>query len=196
MNITPLHDESELLAKIAGGDEHAFHIIYNRYYKKIYHFSLRILNSQILAEDVMQETMLKLWLLGEGLHHIVSLESFLRTVSRNKSFDVLRRIKFQDQATQKLGENWSEMTNETEEQVILNDARQILQQAITLLPEYQRRVYELCHIQGLKHEVVADLLNLSVLSVRTYMKRALFFLRNYVRKHIEIIILLVILKLF
>jgi len=196
MSVIPLHDECELLAKIAGGDEHAFQILYNRYYKKIYHFSLRILNSEILAEDVMQETMLKLWLLGEELYHIINLESFLRTVSRNKSFDVLRRIKFQDQARQKMGDNWSELTNETEEQVILNDTRQVLQYAITLLPEYQRRVYELCHIQGLKHEVVADLLNLSVLSVRTYIKRALFFLRNYVRKHTEIITLLIILKLF
>jgi RNA polymerase sigma-70 factor (family 1) len=189
-------DEQILISRIAKGDHQAFRIIYDRFAKKTYLFALRILNSDVQADEVMQETMLKLWQMGEELNTIVHLESYLKTISKNKSFNVLRRLRLEAKADNERGKNWMEGHNETEEQILLSDTRKVFQEGISLLPEHQKLVYELCHIEGLKYEEVAKKLNLSPLTVQTYMKHALRNLRSYVSRHTDIVALLIIFKIF
>ncbi|CAM3986298.1 RNA polymerase, sigma-24 subunit, RpoE [Pedobacter westerhofensis] len=189
-------DEKILISRIAKGDHEAFKIIYDRFAKKVYLFALRILNSNVHANEVMQETMLTLWQMGEELNSVVHLEPYLKTISKNKSFNVLRRLKLELKAGNERSKNWLEAHNETEEQILLRDTRKVLQKGIALLPLHQKLVYELCHIEGLKYEEAAKKLNLSPHTVQTYMKHALRNLRSYVRKHTDIVVLLIIFKLF
>jgi RNA polymerase sigma-70 factor (family 1) len=196
MAITPLHSEHELLAKVAKGDEYAFGLLYNQYNKKVYGFALQLLNSEILAEEVMQVTMLKLWQMEEGLTGIQNLDAYLRVISRNISYNMLRRLKLEQNASETLGREWLEEHNETEEQIMLKDTKKILQEAIDALPPQQKLVYKFCHEEGMKYEEVAKKLNLSPLSVQTYMKLALRFLRTYIGKRTDVAALLIIFKLF
>jgi len=192
----PLMNDLELLKKVAGGDERAFEMIYHTYTKKVYLFAFRILRSALLAEEVVQETMLKIWRMGPELHHIHNLESYLRTTARNISLNMLRRQEVESRADQRMLNHWHEAHHDTEERIILNDTRKILNDAIALLPLQQREVYTLCHQQGLKYEEVAEKLNLAPSTVATHMKLALRFLRSYLQKHIDVTVLLIIFKLF
>ncbi|SMC88866.1 RNA polymerase sigma factor [Pedobacter africanus] len=196
MPIKPLQSEQELLAKVAKGDEYAFGLLYNQYNKKVFGFALQLLNSEILAEEVMQVTMLKLWQMEEGLNAIQNLDAYLRVTSRNISYNMLRRLKLEQNASEALGREWLEEHNETEEQIILKDTKKILEEAIEALPPQQKLVYQLCHQQGMKYEEAAKQLNLSPLSVQTYMKLALRFLRAYISKRTDVAALLIIFKLF
>lgn len=189
-------DEKELLEKVADGDQHAFRIIYDRYSKKIYYFASRILNSDVLAEEVMQVVMLKLWQMGPELHGINNLEAYLNKTSRNSCYNVLRRLKLEHKASDDLAKDWSEDHNDTEELILLNETKKLVQDGLDAMPAYQRQVYELCYQQGLKYEEAAEKLGLSVNSVQSYMKLALRFLRNYIRTHTDVAVLLIILKLF
>jgi RNA polymerase sigma-70 factor (family 1) len=190
-----LFDDQELLKRLAGGDERAFDLIYNTYTKKVYFFAFNILRSASLAEEVVQEVMLKIWRMGPELKKINNLEAYLRTSSRNISLNLLRRQEVESRADQYMRVNWDEGHNETEELVILNDTRNILNDAIALLPHQQREVYKLCHQEGLKYEEVAKKLNLAPSTVATHMKLALRFLRLYLQKHNDAIALLIIFKL-
>ncbi|MBC8988003.1 sigma-70 family RNA polymerase sigma factor [Pedobacter sp. N36a] len=190
-----LVNESDLLTKVAGGDHQAFRVIYQRYYNKIYTFSIRILHSQLLAEEAVQESMLKLWLMGPNLMAINNLDSYLKRIARNCAIDILRRKELELRTDRKLGVIWEETHNETEEQVLLNDMRKVLNDGVALLPRQQKLVYQLCHQEGLKYEEAALRLNLSVLTVQSYMKLALRFLRNYLKTHTDIAVLLIIFKL-
>ncbi len=183
--------EKELLSKIAAQDELAFAIIYERYVKKIYTFSFRLLKSKELAEEVVQESFLKVWLLGEALTGIVNIEAYLMTLSRNKSLDILR----QQVRERHSDSSWNEGHNETEETILLNDTRKLLQTAIDLLPPQQKQVYQLCQQEGLKYEEAAATLNLSPLTVKKHMQLALRFVRNHVSNHSKIAIALILLKI-
>ncbi|MEO6521793.1 MAG: RNA polymerase sigma-70 factor [Mucilaginibacter sp.] len=196
MTITPLYNEQDLLFKIAEGDPNAFRIIFNKYHNKIYTFSLRILQSDIVAEEVVQETMLKLWKMGPTLTTINNLDSYLKTLARNLSIDMLRHRELAYKVEKDLGADWIEGHNETEEQVLLNDTRKVLQAGIELLPDQQKLVYKFCHQDGLKYDEVAEKLKLSPHTVRSYMKLALRFLRNYVSSHTDVAAILIIFKLF
>ncbi|HEY0174837.1 MAG TPA: sigma-70 family RNA polymerase sigma factor [Pedobacter sp.] len=188
--------ERELLAKVALRDEYAFDILYSLYAKKIYGFSLHVLHSDILAEEVMQEVMLKIWLMGDELNDIRNPGVFIRTLARNRSLKVLRRKEVEKRADDKLAIDYREHHNETEEQVILNDTKRILQNGIEMLPAQQKAVYQLCHVEGLKYDEAAERLKLSPLTVATHMKLALKFLREHLRKNSDVAALLIIFKLF
>lgn len=192
----PLTDEIGLLHKIAEGDERAFGQVYDFHYHKVYTFAFYILKSDVQAEEVAQETFLKLWKQGDQLKNIKNLEGFLITVSRNRALDILRRNKLEVRTSQLRNKEWVEMHNETEERILLNDTHKIIQKAIDQLPAQQRQVYQLCHQEGLKYEKVAEKLNLSVFTVQSYMKLALKNLRKQLGDHADLAALLIILKFF
>jgi RNA polymerase sigma-70 factor (ECF subfamily) len=196
--MTPISliNESELLAKIAQGDQRAFRVIYDHYYNNVYAFALHLLKSDILAEETVQETFLKVWQRGQALNEIVNVESFLIAITRNHSLDLLRRNKLAIRTTQQQIINWSESHNETENTIILNETRRLLQNAIDLLPPQQKLVYQLCQQEGLRYEEAADKLNLSTLTVQSYMKLALRSVRKYMSKHAGVAALMIVLKLF
>ena len=194
MAIKPLFDDLLLLQKIAEGDQNAFRTLYDRYSKKVYLFAFRILNSEDEAEGVMQEVLLKIWQ-TENHNQITNLEAYLKVASRNYCYNVFRREKRQAKANSEFKKEWVENHNETEEHILLNDTRKILLQAVDMLPPQQKLVYQLCHQEGLKYEEAAQRLKLSTLTVQSYMKLALRFLRNHMAKHTGNAALLIIFKL-
>jgi RNA polymerase sigma-70 factor (family 1) len=191
-----LNNDNIFLLKIANGDHQAFGIIYKKYNQKIFTFSMRILHSHTLAEEVVQESMLKLWQMGNNLIAINNLDNYLKKIARNCAIDILRRKELEIKGNVNLMSNWKEIHNETEEQIILNDARKVLNDGIALLSTQQKAVYQLCHLEGLKYEEAAGRLNLSTFTVQSYMKLALKFLRNYMMTHTDMVVLLVIFNLF
>ncbi|SHG34541.1 RNA polymerase sigma-70 factor [Pedobacter caeni] len=193
--INSLFDVPALLAKVAMGDERAFDIFYKQYSKKIFLFSMRILQSDILAEEVMQEIMLKIWQMGADLNDLKNPESYIRTLARNRSLNILKRLQTEDRIDREMALIYQEDHNETEEQILLNDTRKVLLEGIALLPSQQKLVYNLCQVEGLKYETVADRLNLSPLTVATHMKLALRFLRAHLSKHSDVAALLIIFRL-
>lgn len=195
MTVKPFLGESELLDKIARRDEHAFGIVYELYHRKIYTFSLQLLKSTELAEEVMQESFLKIWLLGEALMEVRNIESYLLTISRNKCLDILRQMEREAKADRNSNRIWTEEHNETMEAILLQDTMSLLQSGVDLLPPQQKLVYQLCHQQGLKYEEAAQKLNLSPLTIKKHMQHALRFLRTYIAKNSDLAIALIILKL-
>lgn len=193
---TSVFNEKELLEKVARGDQRAFETIYHTYAKKIYFFANKILQHEEAAEEVVQEVMLKLWNTRNELTKINSLEAYIRVLSRNIALNALRRLEIENRANQQLRTYWTDQSNQTEEQVALNETRAILSKGIAELPLQQREVYILCHQQGLKYDEVAQKLNLSPATVATHMKLALRFLRAYLQKHSGLAIVFIILKIF
>ena len=190
----PLINENELLFKTAKGDQHAFKIIYDCYHRMVYARAHYLLKSDILAEEVLQEVMLKLWLTAGKLTEATNLAAYLTTLTRNRSFQLLRRKVLKARTDMELGRNWTESHNETEEEILLADAKKLLADGIALLPPQQKMAYQLCHIEGLKYEQAAQRMNLTVETIRSYMKLALRFLRTYIKTHTDLAAILVILK--
>lgn len=191
----PHVDERELLLEVAKRNEYAFKALYDHYRSQVYSRALYLLKSDLLAEEVLQEVMLKFWQNAGGLTVDTTLGAYLSTLTRNRSFNLLKRKALEAKAEMELGKGWTEQDNATEEEILLADTRKLLAQGIALLPPQQKLVYELCHIEGLKYEEAAQKMNLSVETVRGYMKLALRFLRAYLKTHTEVTAVLIIFKL-
>ena len=189
---TEFNDEKALLHRISAGDASAFNLIYHRYSPKVYHYALKITKTDTLAQEIAQEVFIKIWGLGEQLNTIDNFPGYLRTVTRNHTLKVLRRLAIELQASKMNLHEYQESHNDTEEYVIFKDSEKILNEAIEKLPVQQRLVYQLCHQEGLRYEEVAERLNLSKLTVKTHMQLALRFLRNYVSSHTDVAVLVIL----
>lgn len=192
----PVIDEKNLLARASQRDEAAFKIIYEAYQSQVLTFANKYLKSRELAEEVMQEVFFKLWNLGEELNSINDLENYILTITRNRAFDTMRQLKREVRYVQSIEEGNLAWVNSTEESVLLNDTRRLLERGINLLPPRQKEVYKLCHQQGLKYEEAANQLGISPQTVHRHMKLALKSLRSFMGKHTDLSILLIILKIF
>lgn len=187
--------ESNLLDRVARKDESAFRSVYDTYHPIVYTYALKYLKSEIDAEEVVHEVFLKLWLRDSNALPINNLNSYLRTLARNRSLDILRRKALENRLDLQSAVTWHEDHNETEELIILNDTKKILERGIELLPPQQKQVYRLCRDEGMKYEQAAELLHLSPATVHTHMKLALKFLRTYIQRHTDIAVMAIILRL-
>ena len=190
-----LLDDLLLLKRVSLKDEQAFAELYNRYRKKVYTYSLKILKYPDRAEDVVHEVFLMLWK-HDNLESILNIDAYLRVVTRNQTFKLLRRQELELKSNRNMFIAWKEVHNETEQEILLHDTNAQLVKGVSQLPPQQKKVYQLCREEGLKYEEVAEQLSISRLTVKTHMQHALRFLRAYLTSHTDVIGLLLILKFF
>lgn len=195
MGVISLHNERELLNRTAERDQRAFKLLYDQFSPKVYNYALRLLHTQELAEEMVQEVFFKIWTLQSALLQINNFDAYLKTTTRNRCLNVIRRMVIDGRADKIITANYVDAHNETEEAIILKDTRQVINHAVALLPPQQKEVYQLCHQQGLKYDEVAKRLNISVNTVQTHMRRALKFLREHLKNNANITALLIVMKL-
>ncbi|MGB5817891.1 MAG: RNA polymerase sigma factor, partial [Saonia sp.] len=86
-----METEKLLVIELSKGNESAFEKLYNTYRNNIYAYALSLLKSKVHAEEVVQEVFLAVWKKREKLDGSRSFRSFLFTMARNKSFDLLKK---------------------------------------------------------------------------------------------------------
>ena len=196
MKATCFSEDKKLLLKIAAGDALAFKEVYDYYFPKIKAFAFRVLLDADGAQEVAQEVMLAFWQKGDELREIRNVEAFLKTLSKRRIIDALRKLQLTRVVKRNLKEQLQESSEETEERLLLREVRRLLEKGIDLLPPQQQKVYQLCHQEGLKYEEAARELDIAPGTVQSHMKHALRFLRNYLKlHHIDVTIWLLIFNL-
>lgn len=177
--IQQIENERSLLQQIAADDQKSFAIIFDHYSKVIYPFALKLTRSQDLAEEILQEVFLKIWVCRSTLPEVENLAAFLNRITRNHCYNAIRRLAHQALVAAELANTTTEEVHNTEDDVIGRDMQRSLNRAINQLTPQQKLVYTMCHQDGLKYEEVASRLNLSRSTVHTHMKLALKFIRTY-----------------
>src|SRR5258708_34973539 len=89
---TPLYIEPNVLQLVAQGNPAAFRVLFDEYKHKVYSYAMHYTHQEELAEELVQETFMKVWLHREELPQIERFEAWLFTICRNLSFNHLRKI--------------------------------------------------------------------------------------------------------
>ena len=186
-----LDNEKELLRLLAQGDESAFQQLFKHYWGQVYGAALRLTKSPEQARDLAQDIFLKVWLNRSGMQEVRNFPAFLYTVSRNLIHDHIQTKVFRD-ANREFLESYVAY-NETTPQRLLErkELGQLLQEAVNTLQPQLKEVFTLGRLKGFKHEEIARQLNISPLSSKVYMVRALLAVRKYLEKHADKLIFLI-----
>ncbi|MGM9703006.1 MAG: RNA polymerase sigma factor [Prevotella sp.] len=142
---------------------------------KLYRLALRITLNNAEAEDVVQETLIKVWNKREQWDEIESIEAFCLTVCRNLALD---KAKMAENNNEALDEdsygNTPDLSyaSNPEEQAVANDHVSVVRQLIDLLPEKQRTVIQLRDIEGKSYKEISKVMDISEEQVKVSLFRA------------------------
>lgn len=186
MKIDALHNETELLTAIATGSERAFATLFHAYRDKVYSAAFRLTHSGFLAEEVVQDVFLKLWVKREVLLEIAGFEDYLFIMTRNHVFSALKRMARQQQLVDDLQLEQPVAENTTYNRMLDLEIEEIVHQAVELLPAQQKQVYLMSKEQELKRDEIAKKLRISSETVKTHLARALRHIRAYSKLKLEI----------
>ena len=141
---------------------------------ELYRLALRITLNHAEAEDVVQETMIKVWNRRDSWQEIENIEAFCLTICRNLALDKMKRM---DNQALALDEEYHDPPDYShhanpEEQAIQRNRIELVRRIINQLPEKQRSIMQLREMEGKSYKEIADILNISEEQVKVNIFRA------------------------
>ena len=192
MPIQPLNNEKALLTQIVQGNETAFRIVFDHYRDALYSFALKVVQHEVIAEEIVQDVFVKIWMNRQGLSAIRNFADFLFIITRNHTLNSLRRLAKEKKLTIAATGQLPMEAISAEATILQRDYDRVLQQAIDRLPPQQKLVFTLSRLQGLSREEIAAQLNISAGTVKAHMKQAIRSIRSYFKDHNNAILCLMI----
>jgi len=189
----PTLDERALLSRVADSDEKAFTELFERYSDVAYGFAIVYTKTAESAEEVVQEIFLKLWLKREKLREIQSFPDHLFIITRNHIIDFLRKHLREKKYQQQLMQHFREVSFTPEQQLIFKESGEIVEKAVAMLPPQQQTIYRLRRNEDMPLDEIAFTMNLSRLTVRNHLNKALGAIRAYLQAHSRELISLLVL---
>lgn len=181
------HVDNVLIDKLNSGDYPAFTIIFSTYYKDLVVFATRYTHEISNAEEIVQDTFVKLWEDRKSVTIQRSLKSFLLKSVQNRCIDWLRHNKIKQAYYQYIIESSLPYDSDTENYILYSELHRDVENAIEMLPGKVAEVFRMNRYQGLKYHEIAGILNISVRTVEVRIGKALNLLRNYLRNHLILI---------
>ncbi|MNK07518.1 ECF RNA polymerase sigma factor SigL [compost metagenome] len=173
------HEEIELLIRLTLKDSEAFSRLYNVYVKKIYAYALGILKSPDLAEDVTQDTFVKLWEHAATIQTDRCLQAFLFTIARNLSLNVIKRASRETWISDEL---FAHAVYQSEDGLQYTERKQtgeFISLAVNQLPPKRKAIYELCREDGYSYKQAAEKLGIKDSTVNSQMVKALKAIKDF-----------------
>jgi len=176
-----------LIDRFCSGDQTAFYDLVGRYKKKIYYLAYDITGDHHEAEDISQEVFMKVYGALKTFRRDAKMSSWLHQITVNASIDSLRRKsakptksmgEFDHVSTQ---ENLIATTAHNYDPVKTTESAQIqnhISQALQKISPKERAVFVMCHYNGLKLNETAEILNVTVGTVKSLLFRAIRKLRK------------------
>ncbi|UOE47501.1 RNA polymerase sigma-70 factor [Mucilaginibacter sp. SMC90] len=181
--------EPELIDLIAQGDRKAFAQFYAAHLGNVYKYVFSITYSKETSEEIVQELFLKVWENRESLPRIKFIKTYLYQSAKNLLLDYIRRLKVESRVMDVIELHTPAGENYTENHLVYNEYYQIARQAINLLPEKRRKIFELRLNDGLSLDEIAMKLKISKSVVKKQLYAGVNFVRKYLSKHSEIAVL-------
>jgi len=186
---TNLLNDNELVQQFIDGDQSSLEILINRHKSRIYSYILLIVKNQELAEDIFQETFIKVIRSLKRGKYVENGKfiSWVLRIAHNLIIDHFRKEKLQGTVSNDSMEidifNSRKYSEDTIEDHMVNN--QILKQVRELikeLPEDQQQVIYMRHYMGLSFKEIADQTGVSINTALGRMRYALINLRKLISK--------------
>jgi RNA polymerase sigma-70 factor (ECF subfamily) len=173
-----LTEEKELIDRLSRGDMTAFRELVESYKKKMYYFALDLVGDPADAEDVSQEVFLKVFRSFKTFKRDAKLSSWLYRIAYNAAIDHLRRRSLAPQAVEDTvldassGGFSDSPSSQNPVQAAENSLLQTrIEKALEKVSSQERAVFLLRHYNELRLNEIAETMQISIGSVKSYLFR-------------------------
>jgi RNA polymerase sigma-70 factor (ECF subfamily) len=168
-----------LLGAVAKGDVAAFERLYGATRAKLYGVLLRILRKPELAEEVMQETYLKVWKMAEKFDPaLASPITWMVAMARNRAIDIVRKRGETSIEDEPEAENVAAETAQPLARREMNDELKRLLGCLGKLDPEKQRIVLLAYYSGWSREQLSAMLDIPVNTIKTWLRRSLIEIRE------------------
>jgi RNA polymerase sigma-70 factor (ECF subfamily) len=173
--------DPELASRLKRRDPKALADLYDRYGRLAYSLILRIVRDAATAEDLVQETFLRVWNRVQGFDdERGALGPWLLAVARNRAIDYLRSAggRMARNSMEMIGTEHPSLFGNFESDVLHQDTARRIRGALDRLAPNQRNVIELAYFEGLSQTEMAERIGQPLGTVKTWVRAALKNLRE------------------
>lgn len=173
-------EERALVERLKRRDPQALAELYDRYGKMAYSLVLRVVRDKAIAEDLVQETFLRVW---NRVHSMDSekgaIGAWLLAIARNRAIDYLRSSAGRERNAVELSEtDHASLYREMESEILISDQSRRVKVAMDKLAPHYRTVMELAYFDGLSQSEMAVKLGQPLGTIKTWVRTALQSLRD------------------
>jgi RNA polymerase sigma-70 factor (family 1) len=179
--LTTYGSEHALLQRVAAGDQQAFRVLFDAWTSRLYHYTFQLTGSRELAEDIVQDSFLKIWLRRDQLPSIENFGAYLFRMAQNAVLNGLRRKATESMVLEK---RMALPQPDAEPDTLLHIklVKNVLEEAVKTLPEQQQKVWRLRREQGKHIKEIAGDLGLAEPTVKRHLSKAQATLRSILEK--------------
>ncbi len=170
-----------LVTRIRQNDKDAFKLLYDRYNKKIYFFSLKCLSNNVEAEELVQSVFVNVWENRENLDATISVKNYIYKAAVNYIYNYLKKKAIRARFIESEINKGEVHSNHTYEQVFFHDLERSINSIVDILPSQQQKIFQLSRYEGLSHREIAKKLDLSERTVENQIYRALKIMKNILK---------------
>jgi RNA polymerase sigma-70 factor (family 1) len=176
----------QLQLHIARGDQRSFEDLYRLFFARLFNFAMLYVHKKEIAEEVVNDVMMKVWNKKQTLQEIQNLETYLFVAVRNQSLNYLAQYSNYHVALEPdNGRGEIINLNDPEKELEWKEIHLRLNQAIDQLPEQCRTVFKLIKEEGFRYKQVAEILSISPRTVETQLFRAIKKLDKVIELYID-----------
>jgi RNA polymerase sigma-70 factor (family 1) len=184
-----IKDENDvlLLQLVADGDKLAFEQLYKKYEGGVEKYVFFITRSKEVTEEIIQDIFISVWGKREKLPALNSFRGYLYQIARNRVISYFRSIKTQYRIVQLDESAPGGSLDDADHQMLYKQYYKIALHAIETLPERKKKVFTLYLEEDLTLQEIAQRLGISKSTVKQHLYSALSLVRDYLKKHGDII---------
>lgn len=175
--------EKKLVFLLTEGDEKAFCKLYSLYRAQLTFFAFKFLKSSAYTEDIVQETFLHVWLSRKFIRTDQPFSAYLYPIAKNRILNQLRSMEHQQLLEEHLLKNAIDYTEDTQNELLSQDLKDIIQKAFEALSPRQQEVFRLSREGQLSYKEIAEKLGISVNTVHEHITSCLYTIRHYLIKY-------------
>lgn len=184
-----MHNEKLLFTQIAEGNEQAFTTLFNTFLPKLYPYIIKFTKSESATKEIVQETFLKVWVNRDKLEAIDNPGGWLFKVAMNECYAYMRKQVLHDNFFTTITPE-TDMTGTAYEWIDTRELNRLVQEAVDQLPAQRKKIYQMSRTQGKSIPEIAAALALSPNTVRNTLITSLKFIREYLERNGDIILLI------
>jgi RNA polymerase sigma-70 factor (ECF subfamily) len=172
--------DGELVLRLQRREQQALAELYDRYGRLVYSLILRVVRDTGIAEDLVQETFLRVWNRVNGFDvEKGSIGPWLLAVARNRAIDYLRSSGGRERNAVELEDvDHPSLYTDMEHDLLVSDKARRVKAAMEKLSANQRQVIELAYFEGLSQTEMAERMGQPLGTVKTWVRSALKNLRD------------------
>lgn len=181
--------EKAILKRVQHGDKDAFESLFNAYYSQLFNYAREILKDRDAAEEVVEDSFLRLWENRGHIHIETSIRAYLYRSVYNRCLNHLKHLKVRDKYRLYFTHHVTNPEYEASysfdfplSRLVNKELEKMIGEAIGKLPSRCREIFIMSRVEEMKHEKIAEKLGISQNTVKTQISRALSKLREELKE--------------